>query len=238
MSISSKDIRAAVGLLDAKDATLWAAPGVPTLAAMEALVPGVTAEEIVKAGFVAPADEGDNGIKASKETVINKETGANPPTVATASQEAEAPLPEVPAELPAPDATPVDLAMAIIARSQAELRKIEGWLAEANNERAKITQDIADLVVVKDKHLHLVEAYSPRVAFSASVKAIQRQTVLQNAARQVKQKELRDLHLAQGTVFPSALDASLAARRKTPQQAANLAAFIAQNSQRQIAERG
>lgn len=223
MSISSKDVKAAVGLLDLKDAAQWAAPGVPTIAAMETLVPGITVEDLRKAGFAA---------------VEPKETGGEPATTASASPQADPPLPEVPAVLPPVHATTVDMARAIIAKSQKELREVQNEIDTAINLRSQITAQIELLVGDKDRHLHIIEDYSPRISFAESVKKIQLQTIEQNKARLEKQRALRDAQLSNGTVFPTALDASMAARRKTPEQAANLAKFIAQQAARQIAERG
>lgn len=221
MSVSSKDVKAAVALLDQEDPAQWAAPGVPTLEALQLLVPEATADDLTAAGF---AD-------MSTETVINKETGAAPVVEATADEVA-------PSELPPPDSVNAELAMAIVSKAQAALRAIDANVAQANDARSQITADLEKLVVRRDRQLHIIESYSSRVSFAASVKAIQKQTAEQLVARQAKAKELQKAHLVNGTVFPSALDASMAQRRKTPEQAANLAAFITQRAAAQIAERG
>jgi hypothetical protein len=217
--INVRDIKAAVGLLDPADLTQWAAPGIPALSAMEKIVPGLTAEDLHRAGFALPPPPEGPG-----------------KTFATASDPKN--LPEVPDVLPSPDAASADLALAITRKAQAEVADIQAAMDEQINLRSQVTARIDGLIVEKDKRLKIIEQYSPKFAFSAAVRAIQEQTGKQLMKQHEKQTELAQRFHINTVTAPSILDQAMRNRRRSPEQTSNLAAFIHQNSARQAAERG
>lgn len=219
---SIKDIKAAVGLLDPKDPTQWAAPGIPTLTAIQKLVPDATADDLTRAGFEAP----------KTETVAKPVPAAGGPVDVKD-------LPEVPDVLPPPQGLKDDMLLAIVTKARAGLADVEAEIAVALNERSQLTARIDGLVSDKDHLLRAIELYSPRVEFAQGVKAIQAQTGAALIQRKSQAIELsQKYHNLQAKAAPSILDASLAARRRTPAEKANLAAFIHQTAMRQVQERG
>lgn len=187
-------------------------------------------------GAVPTVDVVRNLVGPDVSTDAIREALGQPVDVAVAAP----PAIEIPDPLPPADARlGYDMAMAIVNRARGNLAEIEDTLAAAQDERSKLVAHIDDLIKLKDHELRVIESYSPQVAFAEGVKKIQAQT--RDRLLMVKQKTA-EAHVAlqaTGTLtYPSQLDASLASRKRTPEQKANLATFIHQTAQRQVAERG
>lgn len=209
--LKTKDVKAAIDLLDVLNDAHWNPDGSPKLEVLqEALGPELTAADVVKALEGA----GRVSIARAKGKII-------------ALPEPE-PLDEI------------QIARVKTKTAHENLAKLEDEIAGVVRRQIALGQEMAVLVAQKDEEICTIAKYSPKVSDADAVKAIQRQTTEAAELRKRTMATVKDTLIAAGIApqYPSLLDQQLAMRKRSPEHAMNMAKYIHQTAVDRAAARG
>lgn len=223
--IDANEIKAAVALMDAKDATQWEGNGAPKLDIIQKLMGNaeVTVDDVDEA--LGAFKRGDAVPAAVKPAKVAK--AAAPPVSTAPAVQAE---PEV--DISTLDRNSPEYAIAVVRVARAANAIITDAIAASEAVRDEAIKKIVGLRKQADVHIGVIERYGPKASDAESVKAIQAQT-LANLKRQKEGTAIAQIALAASggvTVFPSKLDQQLSMRKRTTEQQADYAKFVHQRA--------
>lgn len=213
------DIKAAVELMDVTNDDQWNADGTPKV-------------EVVRENLKDSKVSEEDVLKAIGE--FRRPAQANPPEASGPSVDEDR-SDEVFVEK---DET--QLLLDRVKEIRAERDRIGNLIETEHAKISEANREIARLTREQDKCISFLEKNEAQVTFAESVKRIQQQTVERLAGNVAASKQMATVlaGTGQAVVFPSALDASMAMRKRTPDQQQNYAKFVHQNAAHRNAARG
>lgn len=214
--VDANEIKAAIELMDAKDDAQWEADGSPKLDILKTLTnkPELTLDDV---------DEAVGAFKRGQKVKVAKHADETKPVEPIA--------PAV--DLSKLDPNGPEYATEVVRVARAEDARLKVLVAEAEAVRNAAANEVKKLTAARDEQVIIIERYAPQITHAQAVKAIQAQTV-KNLADTKGRVALATQALAatgQQLVYPSKLDATLAMRKRTPEQATNFAKFVHQQAQ-------